>query len=109
MVAQLEDRFGDMGIVGVLVFDSAQDINISHFGLSCRAFGFGIEDVMLNAVKDIGLDVRGELARTAVNTACHDVFERNGFVKANGTWVSNGASQPLPEWLLVNNQFRQSV
>lgn len=109
MVAQLEDRFGDMGIVGVLVFDSAQDINISHFVLSCRAFGFGIEDVMLNAVKDIGLDVRGELARTAVNTACHDVFERNGFVKANGTWVSNGASQPLPEWLLVNNQFRQSV
>lgn len=42
-----EDKFGDMGIVGVVI---VVDDQIDSFLLSCRAFGRQIEDVMLHTV-----------------------------------------------------------
>jgi len=43
----VEDKFGDMGIVGVVI---VVDNQIDSFLLSCRAFGRQIEDAMLNTV-----------------------------------------------------------
>jgi FkbH-like protein len=50
------DRFGDYGIVGVLIFTTDNDaLRVDTFLLSCRALGRGIEHRMLSAAGDAAL------------------------------------------------------
>jgi hypothetical protein len=47
-VVEVSDRFGDYGLVGVLIFDRSGDaLLVDSFLLSCRALGRGIEHRML--------------------------------------------------------------
>lgn len=49
---QLKDKFGDMGIVGVLIIKyENEEAIIDTFLLSCRVIGRGVEDVVLNLCK----------------------------------------------------------
>jgi FkbH-like protein len=48
-IVQVRDRFGDYGIVGVLIFSTqANPLEIDTFLLSCRVLGRGVEHQMLN-------------------------------------------------------------
>jgi FkbH-like protein len=48
-IVQVRDRFGDYGIVGVLIFSTqANLLEIDTFLLSCRVLGRGVEHQMLN-------------------------------------------------------------
>ena len=49
-VASLADRFGDLGIVAVAILDLAdpREVQLDSFIMSCRAMGFGLEQLVLH-------------------------------------------------------------
>lgn len=54
LVSEASDHFGDYGLVGVVLFDIADDaLNVDTFLLSCRALGKGIEHQMLAKLGEI--------------------------------------------------------
>ena len=57
LVVQAKDRFGDYGLVGVVLFRIAESaLEVDTFLLSCRALGRGIEHRMLAYLGEIALD-----------------------------------------------------
>ena len=110
IIAQVRDKFGDMGIVGALVLEGGSPAEISHFVLSCRVFGFGIEDAMLNALRrvygDSGTGLTAKLVENPVNGPCRDVYERHGFTKQNDVWLMNNSGAVCdPVWLDITNDL----
>src|SRR5262249_40581147 len=56
VVVEARDKFGPMGVVSALLLDlTGASLCIPAFVLSCRVFGYGIEDAVLNAVKRLAL------------------------------------------------------
>ena len=48
-VVKVSDRFGDYGLVGVMIFGTEQaNLQVDSFLLSCRVLGRGVEHAMLN-------------------------------------------------------------
>jgi FkbH-like protein len=97
------DRFGDHGIIGVLVLRLAGDAcTIDTFLLSCRVIGRGIEDAMVAFVAreatsaGAGLIV-GEFFATPKNKAAAGFYERAGFLQqTDSEFVVQPAVTPLP-------------
>lgn len=87
----VKDRFGDHGIVGVLLArTNGEEMDIDTFLLSCRVIGRAIETAMLAHVCDEararGLpSVKARVIPTAKNMPARDLFERHGFSKLEGT------------------------
>lgn len=53
-IVEVRDRFGDYGLVGVMIFGTdANALNIDTFLLSCRVLGRGVEHQMLNYLAKI--------------------------------------------------------
>lgn len=53
-IVEVRDRFGDYGLVGVMIFGTdASALNIDTFLLSCRVLGRGVEHQMLNHLAKI--------------------------------------------------------
>lgn len=107
MVADARDKFGDMGIVGVLVVTDDDAPSISHFVLSCRVFGFGIENAMVQSILTRFTDqtLTAQLVKTPMNGPCQDVFASNGFVLGDQVWVSQGSrADVVPDWLTINDK-----
>lgn len=77
------DRFGDMGIVGVVIVAAGV---IDTFLMSCRAIGRRIEQEMLRHVceHEEGA-VRGTYIPTAKNGMVADFYANNGFMPAGET------------------------
>ncbi|MEU9609702.1 HAD-IIIC family phosphatase [Streptomyces sp. NPDC048057] len=79
------DRFGDHGLVGaVLLRRDGKVLHIDNFLLSCRVFGRGIEQAVLDAVlvhaERSGADeVRAEYRRTAKNGKVAGFYPGAGF------------------------------
>jgi FkbH-like protein len=85
---QLEDRFGDNGIVGVLITRARGDAwEIDTLLLSCRVIGRTVETAML---ADAAARARAAGARwlegwyfpTAKNPPASDCYQRHGFVRS---------------------------
>ncbi|HEY0605644.1 MAG TPA: HAD-IIIC family phosphatase, partial [Herpetosiphonaceae bacterium] len=56
LAVQVQDRFGDYGLVGALLFAAeAQQLIVDTFLLSCRALGRGVEHRMLSRLGQIAL------------------------------------------------------
>ena len=92
---RLSDKFGDFGIVGVLL---ASEINgaleIDTFVMSCRAMGRGFEELMLAeavaSARALGLErVRGAYIPTPKNAKIAGFYKQNGFAEAG---AEGGAS-----------------
>ena len=111
MVATARDKFGDMGIIGVLVVSDPVSPVISHFVLSCRVFGFGVENAMLQSALRSFTDqaMNARLVKTPVNGPCQDVFALNGFMLEGEVWVSQGGRpDTVPDWLTIEDKFCKS-
>jgi FkbH-like protein len=108
---RLEDRFGDNGIIGIIVARQARDIadtwEIDTFLMSCRAIGRRVEEFMLAtllaAADKAGFSrVRGVYIPTAKNGLVADLFPRLGFrpdreYRGQGSgYVWDLRSQPVP-------------
>jgi FkbH-like protein len=113
-LASMADKFGDMGTVSVLVCDHSDEnqAEIIHFVLSCRVFGYGVEQALLNRLKrdlaSVGKTrLVGKVVPTDVNGPCQSVYSENGFVETNGIWVYSGSSHPIeedPAWLGITSE-----
>jgi len=59
LVVEVRDRFGDYGLVGVILFESLTDtLLVDSFLLSCRALGRGVEHRMLAHLGQIAAERR---------------------------------------------------
>ncbi len=109
LVAKARDKFGDMGIVSVMIGNLSDDaVVVGAWVLSCRVFGFGIERAMLNHLRRLGLrlnraSIHGQVVETPYNQPCRNVYAENGFELNAGVWVS-GTEECLfdPPWLEVS-------
>lgn len=80
----VQDRFGDYGLVGTVIYEEKEKIiNVGSFMLSCRALGRGIEHKMLAAIGQTALDsncefVDLEFIASAKNVPIYNFFEEVG-------------------------------
>lgn len=82
--ANLEDRFGDMGIIGCCILKFTEDIaEIDTFLLSCRVIGRGLEKIILNT--------------------CIEVFKELGFSKIKGTFIETKKNLHVKNFYINNN------
>lgn len=101
-VATLGDRFGDLGVVAVAIFDR-RTRDFDSVVMSCRAMGFGLELAVLSEV--IAAEGAGPFTGTVVpterNGPARDLFERAGFRDTgDGRWLlEDGTAGPaVPDW-----------
>lgn len=106
---QTADQFGDMGTTCVAVArNSGTEMELLAFVLSCRVFGYGIEQGVLNHLKAeaarAGLQrIVGRYVPTHQNAPCKDFLANNGFIEIDGLWVHDVGTAPSsdPAWLEV--------
>lgn len=57
LIVEVKDRFGDYGLVGVLLYEIAQsELRVDSFMLSCRVLGRGVEHRMMQRMGEIALE-----------------------------------------------------
>jgi FkbH-like protein len=109
LLGQSEDRFGDMGITCIAIAECRDEsMRLLPFVLSCRVFGYGIEDAVLGTLQRIARErgmkaVVGRYVKTAVNAPCENFLADNGFELVAGLWRWS-ADRPIrepPPWLSV--------
>lgn len=110
LIIDCSDKFGSMGTISVCVTHTQPDrVEIPVFVLSCRVFGYGIEQVVVNTVKRMaraaGVPVVGLYGETSHNEPCRKVFPDNGFVWRDSEWVWSGDG-PIedPSWLAIRTE-----
>ena len=119
IVVDASDKFGVMGIVCVVLLDlSGQELLIHTFVLSCRVFGYGIENAVVNALKRmVGAEsgsaiclIRGVYRETPSNEPCRRMYPENGFTWEDESWViRQSASVSDPSWLTITNRLPASL
>jgi FkbH-like protein len=120
VVVSVTDRFGDNGIVGlVMAYVKDNELIIDTFLLSCRVIGRTVETAMLaylcEAASSLGAtSLRGEIIPTQKNTPVRGLFESHGFaresVDESGTsiWRLNCKCVKVdyPKWFkLINDKY----
>ncbi|MBI2527068.1 MAG: HAD-IIIC family phosphatase [Candidatus Rokubacteria bacterium] len=112
---QVRDRFGDNGIVGVVMARAeADEMEVDSLLLSCRVIGRTVETAMLAHVCEHALRlgsrrVRGRIVPTAKNLPVRDLYLRHGFRRESGeepgetSWILDLAGEPVrhPDWMKV--------
>jgi len=84
LVVHVRDRFGDYGLVGVLIYSARERmLEVDTFLLSCRALGRGVEHRMLSKLGQLAADagkthVEVNFVATKRNLPARDFFERTG-------------------------------
>lgn len=74
---QVEDRFGDMGIVSVVI---VKDNQIDTFLMSCRVLGRKIEEQIIKIVlENVNLPLRATYIKAPKNSQVENLYERLGF------------------------------
>ena len=109
---QLADRFGDNGIVGVLIALPCSDgvLEIDSFVISCRVIGRGLEQFMFNELLSFAKGngrkaIRGIYLPTPKNGQTADLYERLGFAAESAspekaTWILDSAlGKPQPAFI----------
>jgi FkbH-like protein len=120
IAVRVEDRFGDNGIVGLMLAQLKEGLlDVDTFLLSCRVIGRTIETAMLAYLCQEGRrhglqEIGGHVVNSAKNTPVRDVFERHGFQKVSAgsadesSWRLHlsGDSVRYPDWLEVKFENR---
>ena len=74
---QVEDRFGDLGIIGVVIVKNNE---IDTFLMSCRALGRKIEDKIMKIVlENVDLPIKARYIKTKKNSQVENFYEKYGF------------------------------
>lgn len=107
--AELGDRFGDLGLVGVVITERQQEeIRFDSVVMSCRAMGFGFERLLVSGpLADQGAwtTARGYFVQTSRNDPAASLFKDAGFEEvSSGEWLLPPGAPVLsaPVWLTVN-------
>jgi FkbH-like protein len=108
LIIQLQDKFGSMGTVCVVVARETSDaIEIPVFVLSCRVFGFGVETLVLDYLKRCSVSVlgsahlRGFCRNTGSNGPALNMYRDHGFVGDGEVWtyVGTPGERVVPTWI----------
>ena len=80
IMLSVDDKYGDMGIIGCAIVRLSERAVIEAFMLSCRAFDRCFEFVLLQKVKSItaGKKLYGILQRNEKNKRYSDFYKNNG-------------------------------
>jgi FkbH-like protein len=104
LYGKLEDKFGDNGIVTVIIGRKEQDVlHIELWIMSCRVLKREMETAMMDALiksckeKDIAA-IKGYYYPTAKNSMVKDFFGQQGFEKVSG-------AEGKTEWLFEINDI----
>ena len=107
-VASLSDKFGALGLVGVVITArDGPDLVFDSVVMSCRAMGFGLEQLMLRGVLDAQQPWEravGLFVTTARNGPSAGLFADAGFESdGEGRWVLTPANDgpSAPAWIDV--------
>jgi FkbH-like protein len=103
----LEDRFGDNGIICVVILKKEADegLFIDTWLMSCRVLKRGMEDFTLNTLVGFAREkgfrsLRGEYLPTAKNGLVRDHYLSLGFVEEDGYWSLDVQSyEPRPTFV----------
>lgn len=92
LVASLGDRFGDLGVVAVVITARRpeDEVEIDSFIMSCRAMGFGLEQLVLAEVTSRvdASRVTAPFIPTERNQPAAGLYRSHGFVEAApGLWT----------------------
>jgi|SRR5579871_2194641 len=110
ITAEAADKFGAMGVVGVMRVDRMPDrLEIPIFVLSCRVFGFGIEYALLNSVRRLAPDafpIVGQFKETQFNQPCRQLYPASRFQWDGTRWIGRVADLPSdPAWLTIEHRI----
>ena len=90
---QVADRFGDSGIVGVVILSHQGTAStIDTLLLSCRVIGRGVETAILSWAAERSIargscELFGQFIATDRNGPCSGFLERHGFISGSGDLV----------------------
>jgi FkbH-like protein len=112
VVAGLRDRFGDLGVVGVIIVDYSQRgfAEIDSFVMSCRAMGFGLEYLLLSELTSARPELvwTGRFIQTDRNGPAAELFGGAGFTRGSDgeLWtLAPEAERPQrPHWFAASAQ-----
>jgi FkbH-like protein len=116
LALRLSDKFGDQGIVGVLLAVPAEDgrrLRIDSYLVSCRALGRGVEEFLWAELARQALDhevhgVIGEYIPTPKNGLAKGFYDKLGFARVKeSASMTRYLMEPLkpvepPVWLASN-------
>jgi FkbH-like protein len=92
---RVADRFGDYGLVGVMILVREADyIDIDTFLMSCRVLGRGVENAVFAAAADHArrqqaVKLRGRFIPTQKNALVAELYREHGFSPiGDGYWES---------------------
>jgi FkbH-like protein len=103
----VSDKFGNLGIVVVVIVERhGSEVIFDSFVMSCRAMGFGLEQLMLRLVMDSEGASRyvGRFIPTDRNSPASVLYSDAGFLQTNDTEWTLDASAVLPEvpsWFVI--------
>lgn len=90
-VTSVRDRFGDYGLVGVMILhDSTGELTIETFLLSCRALGRGVEHQMLRRAGEVAIERGHQQVVAPFESTGRNAPARDFLIS-----VSNGARPPF--------------
>ena len=100
MAVRVADRFGDYGLVGVVLLHKAEKtIEIETLLMSCRVLGRGVEEAIFAKIADVahasGADeIVGEYLPTKKNAMVSELYKGHHFVlESDGIrWVARDLS-----------------
>ena len=124
-VAHAKDRFGDHGIIGVVIVRTAESSwTIDTMLLSCRVIGRGVETAMMADVVDRAqragvMSIEGQFIPTSKNSPARDFFSATGFQQitddpttdfadigiTSWRWVVGSQVLAAPAWIKVVNDI----
>ena len=108
LLASAADKFGSNGTVCVAVARrDGGGVQVPVFVLSCRVFGYGIEQAVMNHLKRTvlgeGEPLVARLVVTPHNGPCHDFLPRSGFAREGDAFVFRGREVDAdPPWLTID-------
>jgi FkbH-like protein len=112
-IATLKDRFGDFGLVGVVIARRTdRQVQLESVVMSCRAMGFEVERAMIEMLLSAEHEwdeAIGSIRPTERNAPCQDLYHRLGFHRVDDEHWSlpiGKLNHDLPSWLTVSNSVR---
>jgi FkbH-like protein len=113
----VKDKFGDLGLVGVLILRREDDIGkIDSFLLSCRVLSRGLESAMIVHCLEIMRSVwnisrwHAEYIPTRKNAQVADFWAVNGFIETSNIdghktyqMVANSSHRPIPAYISIRH------
>jgi FkbH-like protein len=102
---QVEDKFGDMGIVSVII---VKDNKIDTFLMSCRVLGRKIEDQILNIVlKNVKMPLEGTYIKSTKNSQVEDLYEKLDFELIEQTEIEKKISKGIKMQELLKEAIQE--